>query len=525
VSEKGDPPPDSVSPLLEESAEELYDGAPCGYLSTRPDGTILRVNQTFLTWTGFERADLVGRKRFQELLSPGGRIYHETHYAPLLRMQGSVREIAVEVVRADGRRLPALINSVLQHDEAGQPRVVRTTVFDATDRKEYERELLRARQKAEQADKVKAGFISMISHEIRTPLSAIMGIGHLLESTELSPSQQKYVRILRSSSEALMSLVNDILDFSKIESGTLTVEERPFDVRELVYGIVYAQQVKAHEKGVALDIEVDERIPGTLLGDPVKIGQVLTNLIGNAVKFTQKGEVRLLLAAEKVEEEKVSVRFAVSDTGIGIAADRLARIFDDYTQASYDIGLKYGGTGLGLGISRKLVELHGSKLGVESEAGRGSTFFFVLRLGVAPMTEPAAPAVGAGAASPLAGLTVLVADDNDVNVFVLGGFLRKWGIGFDVAVNGREAVERVKAKDYDLVLMDIHMPGGDGLAAAREIRAIERFASLPIFAVSGSMRMAGPQEIDAAGFTEFVGKPVNPDVLFTKIARHRPPRP
>jgi signal transduction histidine kinase len=438
-------------------------------------------------------------------------------------MQGSVREIAVEVVRADGRRLPALINSVMRRDEAGQPRVVRTTVFDATDRKEYERELLRARQKAEQADQVKAGFISMISHEIRTPLSAIMGIGHLLETTELSPPQKKYVRILRSSSEALMSLVNDILDFSKIESGTLTVEERPFDVREMVYGIVYAQQVKAHEKGIALDIEVDERIPGVLIGDPVKIGQVLTNLIGNAVKFTQKGGVRLALAADKVEEEKISVRFAVSDTGIGIATDRLARIFDDYTQASYDIGLKYGGTGLGLGISRKLVELHGSTLAVESEAGRGSTFFFVLRLGVAPMTEPAA-AVDAGPASPLAGLKVLVADDNDVNVFVLTGFLRKWGVLFDVAVNGRDAVQRVQESDYDLVLMDLHMPGGDGLTAAREIRAMPRFAALPIFAVSASMRMAEPHEIDAAGFTEFVGKPVNPDVLFTKMARHRPPR-
>jgi PAS domain S-box-containing protein len=524
VSEKSDLPRDSALPLLEESAEELYDGAPCGYLSTRPDGTILRVNQTFLTWTGYERDALVGRKRFQDLLSPGGRIYHETHYAPLLRMQGSVREIAVEVVRADGRRLPALINSVMHHDEGGQPRVVRTTVFDATDRKEYEKELLRARQKAENADKAKASFISMISHEIRTPLSAIIGIGHLLEETELATSQKKYVRILRSSSEALMSLVNDILDFSKIESGTLTLEERPFDPREMVYGIVYAQQVKAHEKGVALEVEVDEVIPSSLVGDPVKIGQVLNNLIGNAVKFTQKGAVRVALRTDEVAEEVMAVRFTVRDTGIGIAPDRLSRVFDDYTQASYDIGMRYGGTGLGLGISKKLVELHGSTLGVESELGRGSTFSFVLRLAVPPMTEPAAPAES-GPASPLAGLRALVADDNDVNVFVLGGLLRKWGIQYDVAVNGREAVERVKAKDYDLVLMDIHMPGGDGLAAAREIRAIERFAALPIFAVSGSMRMAEPHSIDTAGFTEFVGKPVNPDVLFTKISRHRPPRP
>jgi PAS domain S-box-containing protein len=513
------------APLLpEESAEELYEGAPCGYLSARPDGTILRVNQTLLGWTGYRREDLVGRKRFQDLLSPGGRIYHETHYAPLLRMQGTVREIAVEIVCADGRRLPALVNSVLHLDAQGQPRVVRTTVFDATDRKEYERELLRARQKAERADRLKAEFISMISHEIRTPLSAIMGIGHLLQTTELAPAQEKYVRILRSSSESLMGLVNDILDFSKIESGSLTLEERRLDLRELAYGIVYAQQVKAHEKGIGLEVDLDEAVPPALLGDPVKIGQVLTNLIGNAVKFTQKGAVSVAIRLEGRTDDTATVRFAVSDTGIGIAADRLARIFDDYTQESYDIGLKYGGTGLGLGISRKLVELHGSTLAVESEPGRGSVFSFVLRLKVASALEPAAAA--SGRASPLAGLRALVVDDNDVNVFVLAGFLRRWGVEHDVATSGLEAVQRVKDREYDVVLMDLHMPGGDGLTAAREIRALPgaRFATVPIFAVSASTRMAQPHEIDAAGFTEFVGKPVNPDVLFTKISRHVPAR-
>jgi len=518
------PPPPSTAPI-EETAEELYENAPCGYLSTRPDGALLRVNQTFLTWTGYRREELVGRKRFQDLLSPGGRIYHETHYAPLLRMQGSVREIAVEVECADGQRLPALVNSVMQRDAEGQPRVIRTTVFDASSRKEYERELLRARQKAERADKLKADFISMISHEIRTPLSAIIGIGHLLAASELDPAQQKYVRILRSSSESLMGLVNDILDFSKIESGTLTLEERPFDPRELVYGIVYGLQVKANEKGVVLDVGIDEQIPPALLGDPVKVGQVLTNLIGNAVKFTQRGSVTVSLQLEGRAADVAAIRFRVVDTGIGIAADRVSRIFDDYTQASYDIGLKYGGTGLGLGISKKLVERHGSTIEVESEPGRGSTFSFLLRLKVAPLA--AAEEAVAARRAPLQGLRVLVADDNDVNVFVISGFLRKWGAEPDVVVNGREAVERVKERDYDVVLMDLHMPDGDGVSATRAIRALPdpRRAAVPVIAVSGSMRMAEPQEIDAAGFTEFVGKPVNPDVLFTKISRYLVPAP
>ena len=231
----------------DEDAEDLYENAPCGYISALPDGTIVKVNQTFLSWTGHRREDLVGRKRFQELLTAGGRIFHETHYAPLLRMQGEVREIAVDIVCATGGRLPALINSVLRKDAEGKPLLTRTTIFNATDRKEYERELLRARQKAEEADKVKADFISMMSHEIRTPLTAIMAVGHLLTITDLSPQQQKLLRVLRSSSENLLNLVNQILDFSKIEAGIVSLEERSFDPRELVNGIVSGLRVKADE--------------------------------------------------------------------------------------------------------------------------------------------------------------------------------------------------------------------------------------------------------------------------------------
>ncbi|HEX5719523.1 MAG TPA: ATP-binding protein [Thermoanaerobaculia bacterium] len=379
------PPPD----LIDESAEDLYDNAPCGYISALPDGTILKVNQTFLDWTGHRREDLVGRKRFQDLLTAGGRIFHETHYAPLLRMQGTVREIAVDIIRADGVRLPALINSVLKKDEDGNPLLTRTTVFNATDRKEYERELVRERQKAEQAAKARADFISMMSHEIRTPLSAILGVGHLLESTELSAQQQKLARILRSSSESLLALINDILDFSKIESGTVSLEERSLDLRQLIHQIVDSLQVKADEKGLSIGVHIDERVPDTVLGDPVKIGQIVTNLLSNAIKFTAQGSVTVTLEVRELLSDAVSIDFRIADTGIGIAADRLPHVFDDFMQANYDIGLKYGGTGLGLPISKKLVELHGSRITVESELGRGTTFAFGLRLR-APSVRPRA---------------------------------------------------------------------------------------------------------------------------------------
>ena len=512
--------------LFEESAEDLYDNAPCGYLSALPDGTIVKVNQTFLTWTGYAREDLVGRRRFQDLLTAGGRIFHETHYAPLLRMQGAVREIAVEMVCADGRRLPVLINSVLRQDERGEPLLSRTTVFNATDRKEYERELLRERQRAEQEAKAKADLISMISHEIRTPLNAIMGVAHLLGTTELSAPQQKFVRILRSSSEGLLGLINNILDFSKIEAGKTHLEERSLDLRQLVQEVVQNLSTKAEEKGLELAVHVDERVPASVLGDPIKIGQVLTNLLSNAVKFTSQGSVAVMLEVREIIEGAVSIDFQIADTGIGIAPDRLPHIFDEFTQANYDIGLKYGGTGLGLAISKKLVELQGSRIGVESEPGRGTTFSFTLRLR-APVAAAVTvePAEDAEDRQPLRGLKALVADDNEVNVLVLTGFLRKWGVEFDVVTTGREAVERVKERAYDLVLMDLRMPDLDGYAATRHIRSLphERHKRLPIFAVSASTRMGDQHELDSAGFTEFIGKPVSPDILFAKIARRVSP--
>lgn len=480
---------------------------------------IVRVNQTFLTWTGYRREDLVGRKRFYELLTAGGRIFHETHYAPLLQMQGAVREIALDVICADGRRLPVLINSVLKKDDAGKPLLVRTTIFNATDRKEYERELLIQRQRAEQAAKANSDFLAMISHEIRTPLNAISGVAHLFKRTELSPQQQRLARVLSSSSENLLHLVNQILDFGKIEAGKMSLEERPIDLPQLVQGIAGSFQPKAQEKGLALQVRIDERVPRGLGGDPVKIGQVLTNLIGNALKFTSEGSVTVALKVRAMEPGAVSIDFRVSDTGIGIAPDRRTHIFDDFTQANYDIGLKYGGTGLGLSISRKLVEMHGSRILVESELGRGTTFSFELRFKTVAEAETPAPVE---MTSGLQGLKVLVADDNEVNIFVLTGLLKSWGVDFDTVSNGREAVERVRSRDYDLVLMDLRMPELDGYAAALEIRSMpgERFAKLPIFAVSASTRMGLQHEIDAAGFNEFVGKPISPDLLFGKMARY-----
>ena len=390
-------------------------------------------------------------------------------------------------------------------------------IFDATQRKEYERELLRARTAAEAADRAKSEFISVISHEIRTPLNAIVGVAHLLGLTALTDAQKKYVRTLRSSSDSLLALINDILDFSKISSGKVKVEERPLDLRQLVHGIIVGMQVRVDEKGVALKLHFDPGIPARLLGDPVKISQVLTNLLGNAVKFTEKGFVALVVDLLRGQGDEVALRFEVRDTGIGIPADRLPHIFEDFTQASYDIGMKYGGSGLGLAICKKLVELHGGRIEVASEPGKGSVFAFELALKLGPEAAEETPADTSDTA--LAGARLLVVDDNEVNVFVITGFLRNWGARFDVAESGQRAIDLVRERDYDAVLMDLRMPDLDGYQATRQIRSLDVpwAEGVPVIAVSASTRMGQGDAIAAAGFTDFIGKPVDPEILLSRL--------
>ena len=506
---------------FEESAEDLYENAPCAYISTRPDGLIVRVNQTFLAWTGHQREALLGRKRFYELLTVAGRIFHETHYAPLLQMQGFVRELTLEVVCADGRPLPVLINTVQKRDAAGKLRCLRTSLFNMTDRKRYERELLLARRKAEQLAQDKATLLATLSHEIRNPLNAITAATRLLGMTRLSDRQEKYLRILNASSGTMLDLVNHILDWSKIEAGKLSLEQREFDPREVVSTIVNGLAARAEEKKLLLQVDIDERLPACLLGDPVKLGQILTNLVSNALKFTAKGSVHVAVAVKEWHGDACSVGFQVSDTGIGISPDQVTAIFEEYHQASYDIGLRYGGTGLGLSISRKLLELHGSKMAVQSEVGKGTRFSFDLRLKLGANTSVRAPD-SAQPAQALSGLRVLVAEDSEVNTYVLTQLLERWGISFDTVQTGQQAVEQVRKGGYELVLMDLHMPELDGYDALRAIRELpnERLRQIPVIAISASARAWQESRIRASGFSDFIGKPFDEELLFRKMALH-----
>ncbi len=374
--------------LLEETAEELYEHAPCGYVSTLPDGTIVKVNRTFLEWTGAARDTLLAGTRLQTLLTIGSRIYYETHYAPLLRMQGFANEIAMELVRQDGRVLPVLVNSRQKRDAAGTPLFNRVTLFDSTDRRRYERELLLARRKAEQVAKDKADLIAMVSHDIRNPLNALMSVVHLLDRTDLADQQRQLVRLLRSSSEKMLELLNRVLELSRAESSAFALIENPFQLRSVVDEIVETFDAAARQKALRLQSSVAATVPPIVIGDPVAMRQILSNLVGNAVKFTSAGSVTLTVDTKELGTDAVTLAFAVSDTGVGIEAGSLDRIFNEFTQASYETAGRYGGTGLGLAITRKLLALYGSSVHVESEPGVGSTFSFNVRLPL-PRSQPA----------------------------------------------------------------------------------------------------------------------------------------
>lgn len=371
--------------LLEETAADLYEYAPCGYISTLPDGTIVKVNQTLIDWVRHPREALLSGMKLQSLLAIGSRIYYETHYAPLLQMQGFATEIALELLCADGRILPVLLNARQRRDPAGTAVLNRITIFDATDRRRYERELMLARRKAEQVAKDKADLLAMLSHDIRNPLNALMGMVHLLERSELAEPQRKFVRVLKSSSENMLSLLNHVLELSKAESSSFALAETAFSFHQVVVDVISTYEA-AREKGLQLRSEIDDGVPPQLIGDPIAVRQILTNLVGNAVKFTERGTVTLRVTTRERAADAVTLEVAVSDTGIGIAPDVVDRIFNAFTQANYDTATRFGGSGLGLAIARRLLALYGSSIHVASVPGEGSTFSFNLRL---PTTRPA----------------------------------------------------------------------------------------------------------------------------------------
>ncbi len=385
---------------------------------------------------------------------------------------------------------------------------------------EYIEQLEITSSELEKSARAKSEFLATMSHEIRTPMNAILGMTHMLKEDGPREDQLESINILDFSGKTLLALIDDILDFSKIEAGKIEFENIEFDLKELVSTIIETFKITANNKGVELYAEIGEDVPGKLMGDPARLTQILNNLVSNALKFTEKGEVSLIVHAVREEGETIELEFIVKDTGIGIEEDRLDNIFESFTQANKQTKRLFGGTGLGLSISKQLTELQGGTISAQSELDKGSTFKVTLAFERGTSDENAdAGIVTDSEESNLNGLKILLAEDNLVNQKVMNRFLERWDIELTIVENGKEAVEEVKKQTFDIVLMDLQMPEMDGYEAAAEIRKMDdpHKRNMPIIALTAAALKEVRGHVFAAGMNAYITKPFNPVDLKKKL--------
>jgi PAS domain S-box-containing protein len=508
--------------LIEASLDPLF--------TISPEGKITDMNNASVNITEVTREKLIGTDFFDYFTEPEkARDIYKKIFA-----EGFVADFPLTI--RDGKLTDVLFNGSVYKDEHGTVLGVVVVARDVTDHKRIESELIEAKERAESATKIaeeaqskaekatliaedavksKQQFLSNMSHEIRTPMNAIIGFTKVLLKTDLTDKQKEYLTAIKISGDALTVLINDILDLAKVDAGKMIFEQIAFKMASSISAMVHVFETKIQEKNLQLIKKYDNRIPEVLVGDPVRLHQIILNLVSNAVKFTTEGEITVSVQLIREDKEKVLIEFAITDTGIGIAEKKIEHIFENFQQASSDTARLYGGTGLGLAIAKQLVETQGGTITVKSKLHAGSTFSFVLPFlktkakaeYVPVLTEPD-PVIK--------NIKVLVVEDIVLNQLLMKTLLDDFGFKHDIAANGKIAIDMLRNTTYDIILMDLQMPEMNGFEATRYIRK-KMNLRIPIIALTADVTTADLEKCKAVGMNDYISKPVDERMLYGKI--------
>ena len=489
-----------------------------GIITIDASNTIVMANHEVEKIWGYDEEEMVGRSLMM-LMPDTSRETHAESIHTKSKVGASYsasRRSELEGLRKDGTTFPPEMR--IAETLIGDQLYFTAAVRDIAERIQTEEALHQAREAALEASRAKSSFLASMSHEIRTPMNAIIGMADLLSETSIDTEQGGYVRIFRSAGDTLLTLINDILDFSRVEAGQIEIEQIDFDLTQLIEDTMGFMALRARESGLELAYEVAPEVPSGVIGDPVRLQQVVTNLIGNSIKFTKQGEVVLHVERNPVPENPDSLRFRLTDTGIGIPEDKLDTIFDVFTQADSSTTREFGGTGLGLAISRQLSELMGGRIWAESEFGKGSTFYFTATLPAQTDFQPApSPSI-----ERLAGMKTLIVDDNATNRMILRKTLARWGADSNEAEDGYQALAAISSArnegtPYELVLLDYHMPGMDGLEVAEHLASDGVLDDASVLMLTSDNRSEDLARCRELGVSFYLVKPVKQSELHRAI--------
>lgn len=486
--------------------EAIFNTSKDGIAILDNETNFLDFNAAYLEMTGYEREELL-QKSCLELTVPEER-ERSLEAMQTVREMGFMKNFEKTCLVKDDKRLTISMSITLMPDKE---RFLVTTK-DITSQKLLERRLLEAKESAERASRAKSEFVANMSHEIRTPMNAILGFSDLVLRSELTPKQRDYIQKISTSSTSLLNILNDILDYSKIEAGKLEIISRPFEIREMMQRFEALFLPSIEQKGLSYTLKIDSDVPKFLIGDELRLHQILGNLVSNAVKFTEHGGITISVHVVSMHELYRIVEFSVTDTGIGMSPEQMERLFTPFEQADSSITRKYGGTGLGLSISQRLANMMGGSIRLESEPQKGSTFSFSVQMGnqMSELKEESSVSKlqMKNCYERLKGVHVLLVEDNELNMEVAKGLLENFGIRVSVAFNGKEALSKLDEQMYDVVLMDMHMPVMDGLEATRLIRENPLFKDLPIIAMTAAAMEQDRMLCLEAGMNDYITKPI-----------------